>query len=50
MKKVRDHSQLKEQENSPEAFNNQTDLCSLTDTEIERDSEKTEGIKRGYEQ
>ena len=30
MKKPRNHSQLKEQENSPEGKNNKTDLCSLT--------------------
>ena len=32
MKKLRKHSQLKEQENSSIAANNETDLCSLTDT------------------
>ena len=32
IKKLRNHSQLKEQENSP--ANNETDLCSLTDTEF----------------
>ena len=31
MKKHKNHSQLKEQENSPKADNNETDLCSLTD-------------------
>ena len=36
MKKLRNHSQLKEQENSPEAAYNKTDLCSLTDTEFKR--------------
>ena len=30
MKKPRNHSQLKEQENSPKGENNKTDLCSLT--------------------
>ena len=37
MKKLRNHSQLKEQENSPEAANNKTELCSLTDTEFKRE-------------
>ena len=37
MKKQRNHSQLKEQENSPKADNNETDLCSLTDTEFKRE-------------
>ena len=36
MKKHRDQSQLKEQ-NSPKAANNETDLCSLTDTEFKRE-------------
>ena len=40
MKKLRNHSQLKEQENSPEAANNETVLCSLMDTEL-----KTEVVK-----
>ena len=34
MKKVRNRSQLKEQEISPEAANNATDPCNLTDTEF----------------
>ena len=37
MKKHRNHSQLKEQENSPKADNNETDLCSLTDIEFKRE-------------
>ena len=37
MKKLRNHSQLKEQENSPEAANNETDLCSLTDTKFKKE-------------
>ena len=37
MKKHRNHSQLKEQENSPKAVNSETDLCSLTDTEFKRE-------------
>ena len=36
-RKLRNHPQLKEQENSPEAANNETDLCSLTDTEFKRE-------------
>ena len=32
MKKQKNHSQLKDQENSPEETNNETDLFSLTDT------------------
>ena len=34
MKKLRNHSQLKEQEYSPKAVNNETDLSSLTDSEF----------------
>ena len=37
MKKHRNHSQLKEQENTPKAVNNETDLCSLTDIEFKRE-------------
>ena len=37
MKKLRNYSQLKEQENSPEAANNETELCSLIDTEFKRE-------------
>ena len=37
MKKLRNHSQLKQQENSPKAVNNETDLCSLTDLEFQRE-------------
>ena len=36
MKKHRNHSQSKEQENSPKAVNNETDHFSLTDIEFER--------------
>ena len=36
MKKPRNHDQLKEQ-NSHEAANNETDLCSLKDTEFKRE-------------
>ena len=56
MNKLRNHSQLKEQ-NSHEAANNETDLCSLTDIEFKREIVKIlkefrryEGIKRRYEQ
>ena len=34
MKKLRNHSQLKQQENSSKSVNNETDLCSLTDIEF----------------
>lgn len=34
---VRNHRQLKEQENSSEGSNNATDLCSLTETEFKRE-------------
>ena len=37
MKKLRNHSQLKEQDNSPKAVNNATDLCSLRDIEFKRE-------------
>ena len=37
MKKYRDHSRLKGQENSPKAINNETDHCSLTDIEFKRE-------------
>ena len=40
------HSQLKEQNNSHEAANNETDLCSLRDTEFKINPE---GIKGEYE-
>ena len=46
MKKLRNHSLLKEQKNSPEATNNERDLCNLIDTESRGDSE---GIKGEYE-
>ena len=50
MKKLRNYFQLKEQENTPGGMNNETDLCSLIDTEFKKgDSENTEGIKREYE-
>ena len=37
MKKLRNHSQLNQQENSPKAVNNEIDLCSLTDIEFKRE-------------
>ena len=37
MKKLRNHSQLKEQENSPKAVNNETELLSLTAFEFKRE-------------
>ena len=37
MKTYKNHSQLKEQENSPEGTNNETDLCSLTDTKFKKE-------------
>ena len=36
MKKLRNRSHLKEQENSPKAVINETDLCSVTDIEFKR--------------
>ena len=33
----RNHFQLKEQENSPEAGNSETDLCSVTDTKLKKE-------------
>ena len=49
MKKHRNHFQLKEQ-NSPEAVNNERDLCSLKDTEFKREIVKILGIKGEYEE
>ena len=37
MKKQRKHSQLKDQENSPERTNNETDIFCLTDTEFKQE-------------
>ena len=36
MKKLRNHSELKEQENSLGGANNETDLCSLRDTKFKK--------------
>ena len=38
-KKLRNHSQLKEQ-NSPEGTNTETDLCSLIDTKLKKETVK----------
>ena len=40
MKKLKNHSQLKEQPNSPEAVNNETHPCSLIDSEFKRERVK----------
>ena len=40
MKKLRNHSQLKEQDNSPEGGNNETDLYSVTDTKFKMERVK----------
>ena len=40
MKKLRNHSQLKEQVNSPEGANNEKDLYSLTDIEFKKEMVK----------
>ena len=37
MKKLRNHPQLNQQENSAKAVNNERDLCSLTDLEFKRE-------------
>ena len=37
MKMLRNHSQLKQQESTAKADNNETDLCSLTDLEFKRE-------------
>ena len=40
MKKLRNHPQSNQQENSPQTVNNETDLCRLTDLEFKREIEK----------
>uniref|UniRef100_A0A8D0UHA1 L1 transposable element RRM domain-containing protein n=1 Tax=Sus scrofa TaxID=9823 RepID=A0A8D0UHA1_PIG len=40
MKTLRNHSQLNQQENSPKAVNNETELCSLTNLEFKRETVK----------
>ena len=37
MKMLRHHTQLKEQENSPEGANNERYLCILTDTKFKKE-------------
>ena len=37
MNKLRNHPQLNQQENSPKAVNNETELCSLIDLEFKRE-------------
>ena len=37
MKKFTNHCQLKEQDNSPEGANNETDHCSLTGTKFKQE-------------
>ena len=37
MKKLRNHPQLNQQENSPKAVHNETELCRLTDLEFKRE-------------
>ena len=37
MKKLRNHSQLKEQENSPVGANNEANLCSLRDNDFKKE-------------
>ena len=37
MKKLRNHSQLNKQENSPKAVNNEIDLTNLIDIEFKRE-------------
>ena len=49
MKKLRNYIQLKEEENSPDAESNETDLCSLIALSSKENSENTEGIKAEYQ-
>ena len=48
MKKLRNHPQSNQQENSPKTANNETDLCSLTDLEFKREIVKTLKELRAY--
>ena len=57
MAKLRNHTQLNEQENSNGAANNETDFCSLMTLSSKRRYEnieeikgECEGIKNGYKQ
>ena len=45
MKILRNHSQLKEQGNSPEGANNETDLCSLQDIKFKKETVKRTNMK-----
>jgi len=47
MKKLRNHPQLNQQENSPKAVNSETDFCSLTDLEFKREIVKVLKELRG---
>ena len=40
MKMLRNHSWLKEQENSPKGANNESDLCGLTDPKFKNETVK----------
>ena len=40
MKQLRNHFQLKDQENSLVGTNNETDLCSLTETDFKKEMVK----------
>ena len=44
MRKCRTHSQFKEQENSLEGGNNETNLCSLIDTKLKKEVMKILGV------
>ena len=48
MKKQKNHFQLKDQENSSEGANNETNFFSLVDRVQKASNENTEGIKKGY--
>lgn len=41
MKMLRNHSWLKDQENSPQGANNESDLCGLTDPKFKNETVKT---------
>ena len=48
MKKQRNHSQVKDQKNSPEGTNNETDLFSLIDKEFKWGNGNTERNNKGF--
>ena len=48
MKKLKNNSQLKEQENFPERVNKETDLCSITDTKFKKETVKILKELRAY--